>query len=341
MATLKDISRHLNLSVTTVSRALNGFPEVKEETRKLVEKAAKELNYQPNQLARKLVTGKSGMVCMIIKDSADLSSNTHFMKTITGLSRSFSEKGMHFILHVSNESDPLEPYRLITNNSMIDGYILTRPKPDDKRIDYLREKNIPFVMHGRLLNDTDYPYYDICNHGVAFTAANHLLDLGHQNITFINGPSDLVFAIQRRQGFIDALKTRDVGKVDIHHRIMTLENGYEVAKKVLADTKPRPTAFMCSNTLLAKGAYLAVVEAGLKIPDDISVIAHDDAVPYRQAVDFVPTLTTTYAPLKEAFDPLAKILLQRINNKNKQVTQLNEVGGFELIVRESTDIAKQ
>lgn len=335
MATLKDIGRRLNLSVTTVSRALNGFPEVNEATRILVVKTAKEMNYKPNQFAQKLVTGKSRMVCMIVKATPELSSNAHIMETVTGLSLQFSERGMHFILHMSNDEDPLEAYRSMSAGGIVDGFILTRPQIGDVRVKFLRDNKIPFVMHGRVLDDNDYPYYDIENCGAARQATDHLLSLGHRRISFLNGPADFVFAVRRRTGFLEALAAHGVKDIDVHHNLMTSEYGYIITKRILAETGgPRRTAFLCANTLIAEGVYRAVEEAGLRIPEDISVVSHDDAVPLRRALDFNPPLTVTRSPLRESFEPLADTLMKYI--KGDAVETLQTLVKPELIIRQST-----
>ena len=345
MATLKDISRHLNLSVTTVSRALNGFPEVNEETRQLVKRTAIAMNYRPNQFARKLVTGRSGMVCMIIQASPDLSANIHFMEVVTGLSQYFSAHNMHFILHVSTEFDPLAAYRSMVAGNLMDGYILTHPTPNDPRVDFLRENDVPFVMHGRVDGDSDYPYYDIENAGIAKQSAEFLLSLGHQRIALLNGPAELSFAKQRKAGFLEAMSSTDMSDADIiddmngvqvHYGQMTAEFGYRSTKAILVRSeKARPTAIICANILIAEGVYQAAKEKGLKIPEDLSVMAHDDDIPLHRANDLKPTLTVTHSALRDALEPLANILMRRINGE-ESLKNLQKIAPAKLIIREST-----
>ena len=343
MATLKDIARHLNLSVTTVSRALNGFPEVSEATRRLVMSTATTMNYKPNQFAQKLVTGRSGMVCMIIQASPELSSNVHFMEVVTGLSQYFSAHNMHFILHVSTEFDLLAPYRSMTAGNLMDGYILTHPQPNDPRIEFLRDKKVPFVMHGRLDEDSDYPFYDIENYDVARQATDYLRSLGHQRISLISGPEALSFSQQRKAGFMDSLLDSGVTEaqitdehsgIQIHYGLMTEGFGYRTAKALLAEEQARPTAIICANILIAEGVYDAAEELGIKIPGQLSVMAHDDDIPLHRANDFTPPLTVTHSPLRDALEPLADILMRRI--KGEAVENLQVLAKSKLIVRESS-----
>ena len=348
MATLKDIARHLNLSVTTVSRALNGFPEVNEATRRLVMKTASIMNYRPNQFAQKLVTGRSGMVCMIIQASPELSSNVHFMEVVTGLSQCFSAHNMHFILHVSTEFDLLAPYRSMTAGNLMDGYILTHPKPNDPRIEFLRENKVPFVMHGRRDEDTDYPFYDIENYGVAKQATDYLRSLGHQRISLISGPEELSFSQQRKAGFLDSLQDSGItdaqitdvhSGIRVHYGIMKEGLSYRTAKVILADAEACPTAIICGNILIAEGVYRAAKELSIKIPEQLSVMAHDDDIPLHRANDFIPPLTVTHSPLRDALEPLANILMRRI--KGEAIENLKILAESKLIIRGSTRVLLQ
>ncbi|MEZ5448719.1 MAG: substrate-binding domain-containing protein [Thiolinea sp.] len=325
MATLKDIARKLNLSVTTVSRALNGFPEVNEQTRQAVINTAQAMDYRPNQFARKLVTGQSGMVGMIAQASVDLSTDPLFVEIITGLSQHLAQRDVHFILHVSTENDILASYRYLQSLGMLDGYVLTRPLRDDARIGFLREHKAPFVLHGRVPGDNAYPYYDIDNYGSASQATRYLLDMGHQDIAFLNGCQQQGFAIDRLQGYLDTRIARQFPTPEhlIWHEVMTENYGYRAARHLLERPQGRPTAFLCANTLIASGVYQAVHEAGLQVARDISVIAHDDAVPQLKAIHFQPALTVTRSPLRNASEPLADLLVRHIQVNRWKIYKLS------------------
>lgn len=322
MTTLKDISKALNLSVTTVSRALNGFPEVNEQTRELVMQAAREMNYQPNQFARKLVTGQSGMVGIVQQASPELSSNPCFIEVITGISQHLSTYNKHFILHVSTGSDVMTTYQQLVARRILDGFILTEPARHDPRIALLLDKDIPFVVHGRSPEREDYPYFDIDNYQVGCELTQHLLDLGHKRIAFINGPAQLGFASERYRGFTDVLAAHGLSANPalVHHGLMLESVGFQAAQTMLERSlTERPTAFICSNTLLVTGLMSALEQAGLSVPHDVSVVAHDDKITgWRRLPE---TLTATLSPLSDASQPLAEILVKRIAGEPLEALQ--------------------
>ena len=152
MATLKDVARAAGLSITQTSRALNGHSDVNEATRKRVKAVARSMNYQANISARKLVTGRSGMVALVVPQSGDLPQSGLFIEGVAGLSAQFSARAMQFVLHVARQDEPiLEVYRRLIGNGMLDGFVLFSPHDDDPRAAFLREQGIPFVGRGHQL----------------------------------------------------------------------------------------------------------------------------------------------------------------------------------------------
>jgi LacI family transcriptional regulator len=314
MATLKDISRRLGLSVTTVSRALNGFPEVNEQTRALVEQTARDMKYRPNQFARKLVTGQSGMVGYVLRASPELVADPHFIEVITGLSEEFSAREIDFILHVSPDDDVLATYRRLVARGRFDGFVLSRPVIGDVRVDFLLEEGIPFVMHGRVPGDVRYPFYDIDNYEVGYRLANHLAGLGHRRIAFLNGPLRRGYASERHRGFTDALAAHGLAPLPdlMRHDIHTLSYGVRVAGELLALGPRAPTAIMCTHSLIARGVVETLSARGIAVPGDISVVSHDDGPTVSRDAMPMPDLTVTRSPLRQACRPLAELLVRRI-----------------------------
>lgn len=157
MATLKDLARTLGLSVTTVSRALGGYPEVSEQTRARVREAATRLNYHPNPIAQKLVSGRSGLIGLITRGAIDTSKDTSFMEVALGISEELAVHNLDLILRVGIEEDEVEPYRRMGSKQILDALIVNAPSPFDERIAWLREHGVPFVVHGRDCSRPDYP----------------------------------------------------------------------------------------------------------------------------------------------------------------------------------------
>ncbi|MCB9993614.1 MAG: substrate-binding domain-containing protein [Hyphomicrobiaceae bacterium] len=338
MVTIKQISEKLHLSPATVSRALNGYPEVSARTRLLVEDTARRLNYRPNQLAKKLATGRSGMIGLVLPPSPDQSFDPTFYDVMTGLSRRLTELDLDLVFHAPVLEDEVEPFRRLVGKQAVDGFIVTNPKLSDPRIEFLRSDGVPFVVHGRDASPApDYAFFDIDNFRVGYDAAKLLIDLGHRQLCFLNGPEDVHFSFERRRGFEQAL--RDFGSSPVfgtvRHGRMTETYGYMQALAALSEPEnARPTGIACSSTIIAAGAMRAIRDKGLNIPADVSVIAHDDAPPQVHAMGFDPALTVTFSPLRDACRPLADILQGLLNGDNLAGLQVTEEA--ELIVRQST-----
>lgn len=332
MATLKEISAELGLSVATVSRALNGFPEVNVKTRKKVQDTAARLGYKPNRVAQRLVTGRSGMVGMIVKIKPDMSADQTFFEILTGLTAALSAHDVDLVLAVDQGGDPVKPYQKMLERDILDGFILNASSPHDPRVDFLQDLGIPFVLHGRDRPDPVYPYYDIDNAAVSKDTVNMLYALGHRNIGLINGGLHHAFAVERLAGFETAIAARDlIGNVANDASLES--HGYTAALTMLAGPMP-PTAFICASTVVAGGVIRAVRDRGLRVPDDVSVVAHDDALPLTRAINFDPALTVTRAPLRDACEPLAQILTDHLQGKPLSDCQI--LVKAELIVRGSS-----
>ena len=337
LATLKDISAELGLSVATVSRALNGFPEVNARTREQVEAAAKRLNYRPNRLAQKLQSGRSGLVGMIVKPDPKSPADRSFVEIMMGLSQHLAAHDMEMVFQVAVDSDPIAPYVRLIEKNLVDGFILNAPKVDDPRIEYLKSLHIPFVVHGHAGGHPDYPFYDIDNRLAGEQAAALLADLGHRRIALLNGPVTQSFALERQRGVTQALSRQGVS-VPQHFFVeddQSTDFGYRAALRLLADdASARPTAIICASTIVASGVYQAASDLKIRVPEDLSVIAHDDAVPELRAINFAPALTVTRSPVRDACKPLANALIGALSDRPTDELQIT--ARPELIVRQST-----
>lgn len=336
MTTLKDIAAELKLSPATVSRALNGFPEVNAKTRALVQKTAERMNYQPNQFARQLVSGRSGMIGMIIKSTEETYGNVAFFQVMSGLSTILAEDDLDLIFQASRDQDIVAPYERMLKKTSPDAFILMGPEENDLRISYLESKGIPFVVHGRV-GDARYAYYDIDNRHVTSSMVDMLYDLGHSRIAMINGPEPLSFAQERRDGFLSRMKQHGLNAPHsaIRYGILTADQGYTSALSLLSGRSgPPPSAIICASTTVADGVYRAARDLNLSIPHDLSVVAHDDAIPEMRAVNFEPALTVTRSPIRDASAPLARKV--RLLLKGEEPENLQTIAQAEMFIRNST-----
>lgn len=340
MTTLRDLARHLGLSPATVSRALNGFPEVGEKTRQRVIEASRQLNYKANTTAKRLATGKSGMVGMIFRSARNLLVDPHFVDFLAGLSIGLADREIDLIIHTAPPGELLAHYKRFVASGSVDGMIVSAPEHKDERIITLHERDFPFVVHGRTADEVEYAYFDIDNDGAFASATTLLADLGHKRIALMNGPAGLAFVAQREAAFRRVLGARQINVPArfMSHDEMSEDQGFERAAALLAGHDgPPPTAFICSSTLQALGVIRAARGAGLQVGSDISIIAHDDVLPHLRSEHFTPPLTVTRSPIREAGTALAKMMVERIEGMDPR--KLQRIVPADLIVRNSTGTA--
>ncbi|MBN8632828.1 MAG: substrate-binding domain-containing protein [Rhodobacterales bacterium] len=336
MATLKDIARALDLSITQVSRALNDHSDVSEDTRLRVKEAARAMNYHPNASARKLVSGRSGMVGLVVPQYRNIGQDGIFLEVVAGLSAQFSGRGMQFVLHIMAEQEPALPvYQRLIGKAMLDGFVLINPLDQDPRIDFLQRAGIAFVVHGRSGKTIDYPYFDIENEQLAVDLTTHLIARGHRRIAFLNGVEGRCYVATREKGYRRALRAS--GVEDLPHLHLNGEmdeaTGLTETIRLFSGTAPRPTAIICGNVRLARGVYQALAALEVSVPGDVSVVAHDDELPGLRASAFFPALTVTKAPLRDSWEPLADCLAGAI--EGKPLSGLQRIGSYDFIERNS------
>ncbi|WP_394154911.1 LacI family DNA-binding transcriptional regulator [Loktanella salsilacus] len=313
MVTLKDISRDVGLSITQVSRALGGHADVSADTRERVRLAAARLGYRPNAVARSLKTGRSGIVAMIVAGSRDPDFNAHLFEIVMGLSAEISALGLQFVLHVAQPGDDVVKLHTdLYRSGGIDGFVIIGPSPADPRIRCLTDLGAPFIVHGRDPEQA-HPFVDIDNFEVGRRMAEHLLSLGHHRIAFLNGPLGEYFAIQRQRGVEAAFAAFD-HQVDpaLMRSIPMIEPQGRAAARDMLDRPDPPTAIIACNTMIARGVYRAAADTGVRIPHDLSVLAHDDGLELFPADGFLPPLGGTSAHLGAAWRSLSADLKQII-----------------------------
>ncbi|SNR27684.1 LacI family DNA-binding transcriptional regulator [Puniceibacterium sediminis] len=312
---LKELASHLNLSQTTVSRALNGYPEVNKATRQRVEAAAREFNYTPNARAKGLATGRSMSIGHVIPTSSKREMvNPVFGDFITGASEAYVEAGYDLVLTLVEDGKEERLYRNIRDKGNVDGIIVHSPRMQDSRIALLSDLGLPFVVHGRASNITaDYSWVDMNNRSAFERATAFLTELGHSRIALVNGLEFMDFAFRRREGYLAALAVRgiDPDPALMRQGEMTELLGHQSAQEMLAQPDP-PTAFLTSSMVTAIGVRRAIQEAGLEMGRDVSVITHDDELAYLMNGQNVPLFTATRSSVRAAGRCAADMLLRMI-----------------------------
>lgn len=334
---LKELSEKLGLSQTTVSRALNGFPEVSEATRLRVEQASRNSNYKPNSRAKGLATGKSMAIGHVIPVSAKHEMvNPVFGDFIAGAGEAYSKKGYDLILSLVEDGSEERVYREMHSKGAVDGIILHGPRMADARIALLQEIGIPFLVHGRASSLADnYSWLDVNNEGAFLRATEFLLALDHRRIALVNGLEHLDFAYWRRNGFVSALRDAGIAADPdlMFSNEMTEVYGYQSAQFAFEHKDP-PTAFLCSSMISAIGVRRALYDRGLELGKDISVITFDDELSYLANGSDVPIFTAVRSSVRAAGLRSAEMLLDIIQTPG--VVPQHQLFEVELVVGQST-----
>ena len=334
---LKELSERLGLSPTTVSRALNGYPEVNEETRQRVMAAARHHNYRPNTRAIRLATGRAMAVGHVIPNATKHEIvNPIFGDFIAGAGEAYSRAGYDMVLSVVPDEMEEQAYRELKSKGSVDGVILHAPQMNDRRIPLLNEIGLPFVVHGRASgSEKPYSWIDVNNRRAFQRATEFLLDLGHQRIGLVNGLEYMDFAIRRRKGFESAMSDRAmVCDPDLMaSEEMTEFSGFRAASRMLALPRP-PTAFLSASMLSGMGIRRAIEGRGLRMGRDVSLIIFDDDLGYLRNGEDVPIFTATRSSVREAGRLSAQMLLQIIADPSS--APQNRLLEAELILGQST-----
>jgi LacI family transcriptional regulator len=333
---LKELARELGLSQTTVSRALNGYPEVSATTRERVGEAALRLGYRPNANAIRLATGRVGAIGVPLPLERSQHFGPHTSEFLSGIGERLAHDEIDILVAPIDADDEMPALRRLAASRRVDAVVLSSPVPDDPRIELLTGLGLPFIVHGRA-EDVAIPHawLDIDNEGAFRRATSHLLDLGHRRIALINGPAEQTFAIHRERGYREALRERGLApdpRLTASARF-TDEIGFRFAQSMLEQT-PRPTAILAGSMMTALGVFRAIRAAGLELGRDVSMIAHDDVFPYLNADNMVPSMSTTRSSIRAAGYRIGELMQQLL--AGKPVETIHELWPVELVLREST-----
>lgn len=321
---LKMLSETLGLSQTTVSRALNGFPEVAEKTRARVVEAAERLNYRPSPSAASLATGKSRLIGHVVSLSAHIMINPHFADFIAGAGEVYAESGYDILLRLAPLEEQERIYLNLAQDQRVDGVVVHGPLTGDRRIGILNALGLPFVVHGRSDEEgSDYAWMDVNNRRAFHRATEFLVDLGHRRIALVNGLETMNFAERRRQGYATALAERGI-RLDetlMFSGDMTEPQGYRATRELMALQEP-PTAILVASVLPAMGIARALGEAGLRPGPDMSVLAFDDCLSFLEPIDTdaprdIPYFTAMRSSIRDAGKRVARMLLDRIDDPRR------------------------
>jgi LacI family transcriptional regulator len=281
-----------------------------------------------------LVSGRSGMVGLVLDAPPEPFAHGHFFEIVTGLSGAFSARDMDFVLHIGSGGDALTASERLCRRGTLDGFIVTAPQVRDRRIALLRARGAAFVVHGREPGADAYSFVDTDNRAISAAAVDLLAGQGHRRIALVNGPERWAYARDRRAGFQAAMAARGlpVDPALVRHGDTSGAYGAAAAEGLLAAAEP-PTALVCCNSLAAAGVLDHLRRRGLRVPEDISLVAHDDDLPQVRTEALDPPLTVTDAPLRDCIEPLVDFIVRRI--AGDPVGALQTIATARLIERRS------
>lgn len=328
---LADVAARAGVSMMTVSRVLNNRPGVSADTRERVLQAAHAAGYVPHVPARGLASGRTGMLGVVLANLSD----TYYSEILQGAVMEADARGSRLILHLTGTSDAREIAQVTTLlGGSVDGLLLVLPRAADHYITTIAEQRFPCVLVDHRMLDTPLPAVRSANRAGGAVGTQHLLDLGHRHIGFITGDMTYGCAVERLEGCRAALAERGIAHAEgyVQHGDWTQASGRRAAEALLR-LDPQPTAIFASNDLEALGVYEAAHDAGLRVPEELSVVGFDDRLEARQAY---PRMTTVRQPLAAMGGRAVQMVLAQVAGQplSEPVVELPT----ELVVRASTAV---
>ena len=311
--TIVDVAKKAGVSKSTVSKVLNSTPYVSEKAKASVLKAMVELDYIPNSIARNLVKNRNTpIIGLIVSDIL----NPFFPEVVRGVEDTARIKNYSMVLcNTDYDLRKEENYINFLLQIRASGIIFASTRIHDSIIYELKKLKYPFILLSRIHPIIETDFVGVDNELGAKIAVKYLIDKGHKKIAHITGPLDTSPAMQRLNGYKNALKENGIEYDE--DLVMTGDfresGGYECAKKLLIiNRKKRPTAIFAANDLSAMGAMEAIYSLGLKVPDDISIIGYDNI-----HISSYPSinLTTINQPKYEMAKIATEILIDKFENK--------------------------
>jgi len=331
--TIKDIARKVGKSITTVSRALNDYDDISDETKQLVRQAAQEMGYIPNATAQRLQKRTTDTIGLILPTFGPRFSDPFFSEFLTGVGNQASEMGFDMLVATrAPGNQEMQSYRSDVATNRVDGLIIVRTRCDDPRIAFLKQAGFPFAAFGRVSGDSNFPYVDEDGSFGLTLIIEHLIELGHRRIALITAPEDLTFTHHRLEGAHSTIQKYglEIGPEYLLVGDLTQRGGYECAQNLLNLAQP-PTAIAAFNDLMAFGAMSAAQERGLSVGKQISITGFDN-IPMAEHAH--PTLTTVQQPIYQIGRRVCELLIRTIRNEPLDETQV--ILKPTLIVRRST-----
>ena len=332
-ASITDLAQQLNISVSTVSRALNGHSAISEATIKRVTALAKEIGYQPNNMASGLRRGRSNMLGVVVPHI----DGNFFSQVVKGIEAAASKAGYHVLICQSNEDVAHERENLETlMNAQVDGIMvsLSRTTREFRHFEKVRKRDIPLVFFDRILEGYDVNAVVLDDRAGGYRATRHLLDQGYQRIAHVGGPQHLNIYKLRRLGYEDALREYGlpVEEALVVVGDMKMEDGQVAMRQLLALPQP-PDAIFSSSDFAVAGALEVLSAQGLRVPQDLGLVGFSNELFSRLTT---PNLTSIDQHCELMGRSATRLLLQIMEEREQHFAPRHVVLQPELCVRASS-----
>ncbi len=313
-ATIKDIAQELNVSASTVSRALKDYPGISDETKRKVKEVAKKLNYRPNAIALSLRKSRSFTIGVIIPEVVHF----FFSTVISGIEEVASSRGYNVILSQTNESFAREKSSIDTMlSNQIDGFLVSFSKgtTDFEHFTKLLDYGYPIVFFDRIPEIPNAISVMVDDYRGAYNATSHLISQGYTKIAHLAGPSNLSISKEREKGYRDALTNHGM---KVHPELIiecaygTNDEGFKVTEDLLKNGKIKPDALFANNDMAAVGAMLAFKSMGFKIPEEVGIVGFSN---WQFCAIIEPSLSSVSQPGFKMGETATQMLLDMIEQK--------------------------
>ncbi|GAB3574000.1 LacI family DNA-binding transcriptional regulator [Spirosoma luteolum] len=330
--TIKDIAHRLNVSISTVSRALRDMPEIHPDTRKAVMRLAEELDYQPNQLAKNLVKSRTKTIGVIFPNL----SYHYFSAMLNNLEEAAMQAGYSVLVAQTNESYMRETISIQNlMRSQVEGLVLSlsQDTTDFEHIRRLVRRKLPIVLVDRIADIDSVSKVMVDNRAAAYKATEHLIRQGCQRIGFLAGPPQLALSNQRIEGYLAAAADYSVtaGNQYLRHCDYTNENTILQTLALMSLPQP-PDGVVTISDRIAYAALYAMQQKGLTVPKDVAVVSFNDE---PVSSYFSPTLSSVRQPIPDMATETIRLLLSQIESPDV-IRDETKVFDTQLIIRESS-----
>jgi DNA-binding LacI/PurR family transcriptional regulator len=332
--TIDQVARAAGVSAATVSRVVNGNPNVRDGAKRGVERAIAKLGYVPNAAARSLVTRRSDYIGVVIPEPTSLLfGDPFFPRLLRGIGAALSSRDLQLVLlmpQTPREESRVERYLTAGH---VDGALLVSLHGDDPLPAHLAERRVPAVIGGRPPRGAAVSFVDVDNEEGARSAVEHLVKRGRRRIATVTGPLDMAPGIDRLSGYRQALGSAGLSADDdLQAAGDFTQSGGAAAMRRILGVRPDVDAVFAASDLMAAGAIQVLRAAGRRIPEDVAVAGYDDS-PVAQMTD--PPLTSVRQPIEEMGREMVRLLLEHTADRGSVPRKV--ILSTELVVRRSSE----